>query len=489
MDVDNKTYETLFSKYNILVSNYQSLYDLHNAKKAEWDKEREQNKIIETNMKKLCESILNKEHQAGNLGKNPLNRKASSMFETINQAEISYNNYIEEKNKLLVLMQKKIEELTDKNLSLIEQINRAQTNGYIKEEVVEEKPEEVGIKYVAEEDMDADVGEELEIIESTSKMVMDRKDKKKKFKATPSSIPSKPSERVGERVEKAKSETKKYYTEDLTKIKEAMKGTGETILDVIGTKGSCTFEDISAEVLKVIPDIKDAKIRTFLKLITNSGVLEEKVISTGFTPKLCIYAITDKGAMLYEEVHKKAPVMSLRDKIVAEHDNLEHGYGIIQLAKIIEQCPKNKEVNTFNRANALKLPANDRIKYVPDIMYKREVSNSDGSISKSPRYIEYERGNHGQEDWNRKCNKIIHFTRYIMVVCDNKTSLETVSAMTKKWAENRGADNLKNIKVKLSTGVYYRDNHLADDEEKQWLIEYDFNSATPYEPKSIDFDK
>ena len=126
--------------------------------------------------------------------------------------------------------------------------------------------------------------------------------------------------------------------------------------------------------------------------------LDQESLYLPLTPKVSVYKLTDIGARLYRKRYDKVPVESEIDRVRKEHDNLEHGYGIMDLERVLSECGRYREVHIFNRSRAITVSGNR--KYVPDVVALPVQGNF-------TEYIEYERGFHTQPDFNAKCNKCV----------------------------------------------------------------------------------
>ena len=238
------------------------------------------------------------------------------------------------------------------------------------------------------------------------------------------------------------------------------------MLEIISATGAARYPDIERLVRMQIPDFVENRLRRAAKALTEMNVLNRKELKLPLTPRTTLYSLAEIGERLYREKFKVAPVPSEMVKIVREHDNLEHGYGILELAQLLANSRKYKDVYAFNRTQPVKF--SDGTQYIPDVMCR----NLDG---KTKTYFEYERGNHTQKNFNAKCDKICFATTVLNFVAPNREDLaRKLYPLMKEWVRKKGVFDISSTVVRLTTSKELQTCYLSDE---SWLIIFDLSKS------------
>lgn len=152
------------------------------------------------------------------------------------------------------------------------------------------------------------------------------------------------------------------------------------------------------------------------------------------------------------------PVISEIEKIIAEHDNLIHGYGIKFIADLLREKGEFSEVNDMNRKRPIEIGSGKS--YIPDLVCIDENGHTD--------YIEYECVNHTQTAFNAKCNKMSKITNVLNFVVPNADSIAKIRNEISKWIENRGARSLSHITVRVTGACQLKDAEFNDN--RTWKL-------------------
>lgn len=149
---------------------------------------------------------------------------------------------------------------------------------------------------------------------------------------------------------------------------------------------------------------KDVVWRT-IKTLSDSGLLDKRRIATGYRP-FNILVVTDVGKQLYRKLFLKEPPEQEHQKLKKEHSSVLHAYMIKDVKTILEKTGNFSKVTMGRKENRIALYDGKAV--IPDII---------GYINNIPAYfIEVECGNHNQEEFNAKCNKLVHLTRNVIIV-------------------------------------------------------------------------
>ena len=481
--VDSKSYEALLNKYNILVSKYNNLIEETDERNNKWVTLQNHWKDTEKKVRELCEMILSKDRDEVNGSDKSYTWRNVTTDDLIAKSKSSYEKYNSNRNSLMKQMadiiEDRSEEIENLKLQIMQMINSA-AGGYAASDVCDttilkdksttttddkssEDAEHCEIVTVSEEDSDFIASEEKALADEAS---YGEKVVGKKIQMLAKSIKAEPSKKEQGIIAKARKDTRAAYVEDLNQISKKLSPEAKDIFELIGAEGISRMNLILDMVQTRNPEKKTTSIKAMIASLNSASLITSENISTPYTPRQRIYMLSDMGKRLYEHDFHKKPVLSEAEKVIAEHDNLFHGYGIIQLGELISQTEGYSDVHVFNRNQAIPIKGS-KGKYIPDVMFK---------YGKYQNYIEYERGNHTQSDFNAKCNKMLQVTRYIQFVVDKQDTLEHISSMVRVWADSKGIKVLQGWHVKICTAIYFRDSVL-NNYNSAWQVEYDFNKG------------
>lgn len=205
----------------------------------------------------------------------------------------------------------------------------------------------------------------------------------------------------------------------------------------------------------------DAAAWRTVKYLLDIGFFTTKKINTG-RRSFNILLITDLGERVYMSIFKKAPAKFEHQIIAKAHDNAEHGYIIIDVAKILEDKHGYYGVSIDRIRNTIELADGQRC--IPDIRAIRA-----GQVD----VFEVECGNHHQADFDQKLDKLARVTDCIHIVCPNRRVVEKVKKQVDHWIDLRGRFNLlrKGISVKLTS--------VTDLDNGKWTYIYDLSYEEP----------
>ena len=476
-------YNALLNKYNILVARCRELEEQNETNLKHWKEEEDKFKKVEDQARKVCEAILAKDRNEMVLGVNN-SWYSTPVVELLARALKSYKAYNQETTKIMNAIQATSETRRAKIESLQDQIQQflsgnpdylpAKAEAPLVESDITPSPSaalsdaapaqyraaaEAGkIQLIIEEPGDIEVEGEMQSISELIEIG-------EQTKMLPNAVPIKDSTKKARMLEQKKEESILAHMVDLNELKKRFNDAMWRILEVIGGEGLAKYPDIERSAMEKEPEMVKNKLRTATQQLYRMKVLDQESLNLPLTPRVFIYRLTDIGERLYRSRFEKAPVESEQDKVRREHDNVEHGYGIMDLERVLTESGRYKNIHIFNRRRAIPLP-NHR-QYIPDIICIPKQGNY-------TEYIEYERGTHTQEDFNVKCNKMCQVTRYLNFVAPNRqVLLKHLRPQIETWIASRGAESLRNIRIRLSTPTELRTSNIND----AWLIMYDLNKG------------
>ena len=218
---------------------------------------------------------------------------------------------------------------------------------------------------------------------------------------------------------------------DVSKIEESITDRRWEIIKAIGDTGLYFSKDIFETVLKKsqdeVPKSESTKISVDLHNLNMCGVIKKEAIQNPIVPKMSVYYLTSIGAILYERHYGKKPSESQLKQIANDHDNLEHGLGILTLAELFEKSPIFTHISTDRKQNSITLRTGDV--FVPDIVAK---------TARYTAYFEYERGTHNTTNIRIKLNKMAIATNFLNIITPDIKACEILHKKVLSWIESRG---------------------------------------------------
>ena len=339
---------------------------------------------------------------------------------------------------------------------------------------IQEAAKEGAIECIIEEDGDltdkdiADIEEGMKIAESVTAPIHE--------------IPVHPSKKKRQFQAEENKKRNEAYMINLASVKDNMEDYSWLIMDAIGTYGLSQYPIIEEKTLELWEtseykkefiqkgrgdQFTKARVRMTIQNLVMLGLLQKEQINTPLQPIAHIFSLTAMGSQLYKEKYGKAAILSESDKLIADHDNLEHGYGIMSMAEMFKASGLYTTVTYSCKENRMTLEGN--IIYEPDIITK------DG---KHTNYYEYERGLHKQADFNVKLNKMSKVTNTLNIIVPNKSIVSRVQTQVEAWIESRGgAKTLQTKRVRIGTAKFLNGKDPWDN--KSWTLVYDMKSSSP----------
>lgn len=516
----DKEYSVLFNKYNLAILKAKDLQEQMDVKTKQWKKTSEDYSVSEKNMRELCSIILAKDTaQMNNDEKGTWNNY--EINELIRETIKSYRKYNEERTNLMRKISDVAEERAFTINELNEEILHLKRHGGVSsnsednyEEKADKKEEKANVSKTSpnfqkavekgnitvktaqkiKDDLKEGVAtayydeDDEEILEGEKTDDIHKSNMKNNItaKATPHSIQSVHTGKGRIKKKKMKDEViDEVYGEKLKEMVKKMSEDSWAILKIIGESGKSTAKDLKAlgindfEKRKI--NITERGILAKLSDLSNIGVLIKEIIITPLSGKMTVYNLTSEGGVLYKRKFGKEVVISEYDKVIAEHDNLEHGYGILQCGEIIAELEADnkrifEKVSVWNRKNPIKIKSANgetNLEYIPDIV----CVDSNGSET----YIEYELNNHKQNSFNSKCSKMFMagINKINFIVPNKEIALELNNKVL-KWIETkRNSNNIKYITVRVTTAKSLEGLDIRKDENWMFVL---------YPSKSSDFE-
>ena len=499
------SYEALLSQYNLAIARYQDLEEQYRTKKEQWAAKESEMKAVEENARSLCEAILAKDGGEMGLGESYTWRTIDT-HTLLQKALGSYTRYNENRTDVMRKLLHAAEQRRDTIESLQDQIKRmmlqekrkepdplatsldvppqlfSSKSGDEKEAPVPHKIKEAAkaeqIEVIIEENKDLR-HDDLALEEEMAKIGAELQ-----RKVMEQSIPATAAKARLDTIKKAKGKASgsMAHMVDLADIEEKMTAAAWAITEAIGHDGISEYPKIEARAKEILTQKTEAgeiskdnlkavesKLRTAVRALDGMGVLGKEQLKLPLRPNMYVYRLSDIGGRLYERRFGNGAVLSELEKIIAEHDNAEHGYGIIDVAKILEESGRYSSVSAFNRAK--------KIEVRPGVFYEPDIIAT--IIPKGTAYFEYERGMYTQDNFNGKCNKMAKVTRWLNFIVPNSETLENrLIPQIRQWIESRGgAEKLKGLRVRVTPARTIKGANLQQD--GSWQAVFDMTSSEP----------
>ena len=254
-----------------------------------------------------------------------------------------------------------------------------------------------------------------------------------------------------------------YGGHDLNKIEAGLTDLEWYIIEFVGTTGISEKPIILDNLMAKFGEIaSNTKIRKALKSLSDKQVLIEYKVQTGFR-WFNLDELSVDGELLFKGRFGKDAVESEMSKIRRAHDNIDHGYGIKDTAKLLSEKLGYSSVTIDRQANFIKL--DETHSSIPDI-----IAVKDGKTF----YFEYECANHHSNDFDDKCHKLSMITDSLYFICPNNEACAKLEKQIKHWIETEGGREklLKaNITVSLTTTTALG--------REVWITIFDMESDEP----------
>ena len=251
---------------------------------------------------------------------------------------------------------------------------------------------------------------------------------------------------------------------DIGALKSAMTPVMWLYVQAVGDTGFTEYAEIRGEIIKRSQKKpSDSTVYNAHNSLLSSGLITAQKILCGNRWFLGV-ELTQTGTQIYAEQFGKAPVESEMRRLIREHDNVNHGYAIKDVARILEDSGKYKSVSARRRANTIALGENRRC--IPDI-----VCCGDGVID----YFEVDCGNHLQSDFNDKCNKLKSITKNLHFIAPTRDDMmDKLKPQIEKWISACGGPY-----ALVQSGITVYLTSIHDFSAGKWAYIYNMEGEEP----------
>ena len=254
----------------------------------------------------------------------------------------------------------------------------------------------------------------------------------------------------------------------VTDILENIKPRDKDAFRIIVSSGVSEEKDAKELIIDTLIDEEKPAISLqtaylHIKTLCDIRLLKKTRMSTGYRP-FNILQLTFLGQQVYRKLFRKEPPIQEHHKLLKEHSSVLHAYMIKDVKTILEKTGRFNKVTMGRKENRIELYGGRAI--IPDII---------AYINNIPAYyIEVECGNHNQEEFNAKLNKLVALTRNVIIVGRSRSE---ITRLLKPQVD-------KYIKFKHLDVLRFSETHIYlfsinDLSRGKFTYHYDMNSKEP----------
>lgn len=212
---------------------------------------------------------------------------------------------------------------------------------------------------------------------------------------------------------------------DLEKARSSIDETAKKIIEGIGKEGISEHPALLQYCLKANCGITESKFDTACEnLKLNSIVDVELVQSFNRIRGVRVFSLTNEvGKLLFKEIFREKPVVSEKEKLKRENDNLSHGYSIKDVVNVLEEFGYT-DVSMDRKNNTIPISGDNT--WVPDIIAINPISGR-------KEYFEVEMGTHNQTNFNLKMDKANLKASVLKIIVPNKSVAENLCRKVEDW--------------------------------------------------------
>ncbi|MBQ7818425.1 MAG: hypothetical protein IJ341_01880 [Bacteroidales bacterium] len=471
-------YIALVNKYNMLVSHAKELEERIESNETAWKAYAAKMEVMEGHARKLCEKILAKDKEEMTLG----TAKSWASYRTdelILRTTDSFDKQVAENISLVQKIYSVASERGQQLDSLKDQIATMLAHGNITnttlDDVIEEaekrnkekrevdKAPNIVKKTASEGTVDLIIVEDNDVDDADSQFLLDMAEKNIETKLTANSIPVSKGDKAVKQLSKAREDAALIHMVDIKPIIDSLCDIDKYALDAIGSKGHSLIKDIYEHIKgKFDSNIYESATRKSLMQLMAKGVVGGVQVSLPLSSRTYSFSLTAMGMRIFKELFNEECVKSEYEKIVAEHDNPEHGYGIMSLKNVLLESGKYIEVTDSVRKKGIPVTIKGQsMIYVPDIIAK---------TNRYTEYFEYERGTHNQVNFNIKCEKMSKVSKFLNFVAPNRTTVKIIKNKVDSWLKDKDVSKMKGYVIRIGTLASIKNN-------EPWYVEYKLSNG------------
>lgn len=476
----------LQSQYDRAVMARKDLEEQLNTKQRQWQEQEEVYKKVDFFVRKLCEEILVRDPSEIVLGQ-LYSWDSLPTLELVHKAISGFRSYNEKRTDLMRKLMDIAEDRRIENESLQDQIQMLKVYAPKRESAIAPSNTEAEKKEPPKDEMKTEAAasppqqnEVLPVVEMiieedqdiTERDVQDAQEviaMAESMRPIEKVIPIHPARKILQAKERIQQEQHQAHMVDLKDYRDKITDLMWRLMEVVGKEGISSYIKIEPRIMERMKSFTTrSKIRMSVQSLYSMGLLDQEQISDPLRSKYYVYRLTEIGHRLYKDHFGETPVLSELDRIVSQHDNANHGYGIQALKELLEESQCFDSVCSDAKKNAILLERGGR--YVPDIVARKD---------KECHYFEYECGTHTQQDFSAKCNKMCRVSSVLNFVVPNREILHRrIISQVQEWIKQKGGRKaLYGKRVRLATAVSLKGGNPIDNDS--WQVIFTMESDEP----------
>lgn len=224
-------------------------------------------------------------------------------------------------------------------------------------------------------------------------------------------------------------------TFDKKELMDSLDDNAKEIIRIVGEEGLSEYTEISARAQEC--NVPASRIERLMQDLTDNKMIlavdkVQTMQKTGSGRR--VYALTnDIGKNLYKSIFGKNCILSEKETIVKDNDNLEHAYSIKDVAKVLTE--RGMTNVTYDRAkNTIKIADNKM--WIPDVICY--------DLSGKIQYYEVEMVTTNQADFDNKLDKANYKARALNIVVPSTAKSIQCQSKVNAWLakKNKSQVNL-----------------------------------------------
>lgn len=258
--------------------------------------------------------------------------------------------------------------------------------------------------------------------------------------------PSKPESpvRIIEEIAKDEETKSEKITIQALNLNDLIDGFDEAcrmILKAVGEEGLSSYPRILKYVADNSAGVSDSKIEISFNHLVDTKVLAQDKATTFSVPRgLRVVSLSENiGKLVYKTIFGSEAVLSEREKMIKENDNINHGYSILDTCSYLEELAY-EGISYDRSANTIKFEG--QRSWIPDII-------ATNPITKRAEFFEVEMGTNNVATIEEKLTKANLKASVLKIIVPNKSTKATYISKVANWRNNK--KNKPTIKIYVMT--------------------------------------
>lgn len=476
------SYSKLQAENDKAIAALKSIIEERDKERASENKREKEYGIIDKDIRDFCKSILSKRDM--NSGEDP--------------GEILKNSlkYDKMSTKTLIAETKKArEEYDEGRIDLMRQLHNENSDLKKAKKNLEEHYR------INKEVLSNNAEEKKQFKKDIAKLSLMLHEAKKEVEVSPIRLTGKDAKRKAMIMEESETLNVKKRIEDI-KLNEREKEIAETVNRVLNNPAKDSKEERARQILKVVgdtglslrPDIENevrermkdkftdaderfstTKLNAAFTFLTEQQLMKKDSFINN-KAKVTFYILTGLGNRVFYDIEGKEAAEAEFSKVTANHNNPEHGYGIVNVAKIMRQYPKRfSNISEFNvgKQGVYFVSHIVRENEEGDLVSVEKTTHPDIAFDEDyeQRFIEYEMVTQSKDEYYRKFDSYISYgVKMLIYIFPSKKVKDEFVRYVESYKEEKEAEGI----------LYDVDFYLYTTDEFETMCEGD-KEWKPYE--------